>query len=364
MSLLCKTCLQLVLLAILAEPAPPAPSSGTSAPIYVESVYVPPTASSSASEPPAAALAPVQSGTPAAAPAPSATSEAALGPGPAFPLATAAPGAPARSMGRESVDAQNNYVRQLEQQLRLSALAARQTGRATEAALVVPNRQTEPQSADPLVEDLTIMSRIIQKSLADGYLLPEVSAMDSLIINLTLPSQNMGPRLFFPLTRRPKPMYIGGYGALFFLQVDFPLVPPAEQGQQAGAEESDPVWSEARRSLYEAPGAGFVANAAPVEAYSEDKVALLRSRLIEIMKHATNIRSLDPNDSVTIVVRGAPVGDVRPSTNAVPGLPNEAPCGRTVLTLRARKPDIDQYAKGQLDPAQFEQRLQITNYKQ
>jgi hypothetical protein len=239
-----------------------------------------------------------------------------------------------------------------------------QTGRTGAAVLVVPGRQTEAQSLAPLVEDLTIMSRIVQKSLGDGYLLPETSATDSLIINLTLPSQNVGPRLFFPLSRRPKSLYVGGYGALFFLQVDFPLVPPAEQAEQIGAEESDPVWSEARRMLYEPPHAGLVADAAPTEPYSEEKVALLRSRLTEILRHATNIRTLDPNDSVTIVVRGTAAGAPNPSLDAVTALPGEVPCGRTVLTLRARKGDIDLYAKGRLDPAQFEQRVQITTDKQ
>jgi hypothetical protein len=339
MSLLCKTCLRLALLSVLAVGAPPAAGVFVSGP------------PASAAAQPVTAVPPVQATAPEAAPSSDRVS------------ATVAitPSGSVGAVPQALVDTQ----KQLEMQQRLRMLMdMSQPGRTGAAALVVPSRQMEAQSMAPLVEDLTIMSRIIQKNLGDGYLLPETSAMNSLIINLTLPSQNVGPRLFFPLTRRPKSLYVGGYGALFFLQVDFPLVPPAEQAQQTGAEESDPVWSEARRSLYEAPGAGFVANAAPVEAYSEDKVALLRSRLTAIMKHATNIRSLDPNDSVTIVVRGAPAGDVHPSTNAVPGLPNEAPCGRTVLTLRARKPDIDQYAKGQLDPAQFEQRLQITNYKQ
>jgi hypothetical protein len=203
------------------------------------------------------------------------------------------------------------------------------------------------------------MSRIIQKNLADGFLLPEISAMDSLF-ELTVPSPKVGPHLLFPPTGRPKPMYVGGYGALFFLQVDFPLVPPASQPQETGMEEGDPVWAEARRNLYEPPGAALPTSAVPVEAYSEEKVALLRSRLVELMRHASNIRLPDPNDWVTVVVRGTAAGDSRPALPAAFVPSDEVPCGRTILTLRARKPDIDQYAQGRFDQAQFEQRLQIT----
>jgi hypothetical protein len=155
-------------------------------------------------------------------------------------------------------------------------------------------------------------------------------------------------------------MYVGGYGALFFLQVDFPLVPPASQPQETSVEEDDAVWAEARRNLYESPGVVLPTGAVPVEAYSEEKVAFLRSRLVELMRHASNIRLPDPNDWVTVVVRGTAAGDSRPAPAAGAFLAEEISCARTILTLRARKSDIDQYAQGRLDQAQVEQRLQIT----
>jgi len=233
--------------------------------------------------------------------------------------------------------------------------------RAGEPVLVVPGREVEPQSFDPLVEDLSIMSRIIQKSLSDGYpLLADMSAMNSLLINLTGQSPGSGPRLFFPVTRRPKPMYIGGYGALFFLQVDFPLLPPREQLEQAAAERADPVWAETRRSLFEPQTVILPDDAPPAEPYDEGKVQMLKDKLKTVMRHAANIRALEPNEWLVIVVQGtAPeAGAQAPAAaNAPPGV--STTCGRTLLTLRARKADIDQYARDQLDPAQFEQRLQL-----
>ncbi len=332
MSLLCTTCLQLALLSMLVG-------------------GVQPGASPSVPGSPAPASLPAQPGAPEAAP----------GVRPVAPVVVATSAGPVVATAGDANARKQLDV--LQQQLQV-IMDTNRACRAGEGVFVVPSQPMGAQSADALVEDLTIMSRILQKSLADGYLWPEMSAADSLIINLTMPSQNAGPRVFFPLSRRPKPMYVSGYGALFFLQVDFPLVPPAEQQEQAGAEEGDPVWSEARRMLYEPPRTGLPANAAPRESYREDKVTLLRGRLIELLRHAANIRTLDPNDSITIVVRGPAAENGRPAQDAFTTLPNEAPCGRTVLTLRASKADIDLYAKGQLDPAQFEQRVQITNYKQ
>jgi hypothetical protein len=324
MSLFGKTCLQLAFLSILASGGPPvATPSGPG---------------------PAALAAHIAAG-------------AALEPAPA---AAATPYV-AVAVAGEPTPAQRQF--EIQQQLRM-ILDLSQTGRAAETVLVIPGRQMEPQSADPLVEDLTIMSRIIQKGLADGFLAPVGSAMDTRVIDLGLPSQKVGPRRFFPTSRCPKAIYAGGYGALFFLRVDFPLVPPAQAPEQTGDEESDPVWSETRRMLYEPLGAGLATGLPAGEWYSEDKVAVLRGRLIELMKHAANIRTLDANDSVTIVVRGTAADDSQARRDAWTGLPGEAPCGRTVLTMRAAKSDIDLYAKGQLEPAQFEQRLQITNYKQ
>jgi hypothetical protein len=356
MSFLCQTCLQLMLLGLPVDPAQPVSGNNTSGPMYVEPASTQPTARQTA--PAARPVAPLIVATPATPAA--ATTEAAPGSRPVSAPVVATPAGPVANVTQVPVATQD----QLEMQHLRMLMDMSQMGRTGPAVLVVPSRQMDAQSMAPLAEDLTIMSRIIGKNLGDGYLLPETSATDSLIINLTLPSQNIGPRLFFPPTRRPKALYVGGYGALFFLQVDFPLVPPAEQAQQAGAGESDPVWSEARRMLYEPPRAGLADNATPTESYSEEKVALLRSRLVEILKHATNIRTLDPNDSVTIVVRSTAAEDGRPPQDTFTGLPSETPCGRTVLTLRARKPDIDLYAQGRLDPAQFEQRVQIASYKQ
>jgi len=60
---------------------------------------------------------------------------------------------------------------------------------------------------------------------------------------------------------------------------------------------------------------------------------------------------------------GAMYGNASPyEQHQILMLPGTRSEGRTLLTLRAKKTDIDQYAKGQLDDTQFRQRVQIVTH--
>jgi len=233
-----------------------------------------------------------------------------------------------------------------------SSLLGVMTNALTEPVLVVPGKSMDPQAIDQAVEDLSIMSRIIEKNVAgDDHtagLVGSIASGPGLWI-ATTGQRGAGPGLFFPAIGRPKPMYLGGYGALFFIQVDYPLLPPPETTREQPANsQEDSVWADARRSVLEGepqPGAVQEEGEAP-EPYSREQVEALRTALTTMMKHATNVRALEPAEWVTIVVQGpAPAGP-----------------GTTTLTLRASKANVDQYAKGQLSQQQFEQRLQVATY--
>jgi hypothetical protein len=237
----------------------------------------------------------------------------------------------------------------------------------TEPVLVVPGKPMDAQAIDQIVEDLSIMSRIIEKNaLGDDYTPGGLEAMELLSTYRASPWNSVGPVTFFPVAGRAKPMYLGGYGAIFFIQVHYPLLPPPEtpQEQPAGQQE-DPIWAEAKRSVLEPQAQPMLPQeeGEPAEPYSREKVDTLRGNLIATMKHATNIRALAPTEWVTIVVQGpgtatAQGGPTSPSGPTAIPAPAQ-PADRTVLTLRATRADADLYAKGQLNQQQFEQRLQI-----
>ncbi|MBN1505887.1 MAG: hypothetical protein JW955_03530 [Sedimentisphaerales bacterium] len=218
----------------------------------------------------------------------------------------------------------------------------------TESVLVIPARPVDSQAVGQMAEDLSIMSRIIEKNALDEYRgAAGAGAVNTFVWKMSLARSS--PATFFAAAGRARPMYLGGYGAVFFLQVDFPLLPPPATPQDRQADQpEDPVWAQTKRDLLE-PQSDVVLpqnGGEPPEPYSRDRVDALRTQLIATMKHATNIRGLEPTDWLALVVRA-------------PGATNP---GKTVMTIRATKADVDQYAKGQLSQQQFEQRLQIVTY--
>ena len=223
----------------------------------------------------------------------------------------------------------------------------------TESVLVVPGKPMDPQAVGQTVEDLSIMSRIIEKNaLGESSTLGGLGEVSAYTFYRIYRRPAAGPGPFFPHVGQPKPMYLGGYGAVFFIQVDYPLLPPppTPQEQQVNPQE-DPVWAQTRRDLLEPQSPAALPreageSAQAPEPYSQEAVDTLKTQLIAAMKHATNIRALEPGDWVTFVVRG----------------PGATDSGRTTMTLRATKADADQYAKGQLSQQQFEQRMQIVTY--
>jgi len=116
-------------------------------------------------------------------------------------------------------------------------------------------------------------------------------------------------------------------------------------------------------------------NDRPEEKYDAEKVEILKTNLIKTLKHATNIQALEPEQLVILTVIGdrhEPASTitrsysygrssgsryrrtVRPAPEAEMG-----PLLPTVLTICAKKSDIDAFAKGELDYDQFRQRIGI-----
>jgi hypothetical protein len=239
--------------------------------------------------------------------------------------------------------------------------------------MVIPAQEMEAEAFSRIVMDLSVMSRIIEKSIRDApALYDDMMARE---FDDMYGSEMFGQlddtrlRILRSSKGRPRPMYVGGYGAIFSLEVDFPLVPPPEMPREdQTAEPTDQVWAQAQRELLDPQAASRRQRRAPqAEPYRQEVVEGLKNALTDALKHATNIRDLGAEAWLTILVQGpAPT---------VQGLPADSPYGAplpplvgprstagTRLTLRARKADIDQYAEGQLDDAQFQQRVQTVTY--
>jgi hypothetical protein len=237
--------------------------------------------------------------------------------------------------------------------------------------LVIPAKELDSEAFGRIVEDLTIMSRIIEKSIRNAPELTELAMVNELEQiygeDIFRPSEPAGPRILRSSQGRPKPMYLGGYGAVFSLEVAFPLLPPpAAAEQDETTKQTDEVWAQAQRELLAPQGAVPTHDVPPGQPYSPQAVESLRNTLVTVLKHATNIRNLGPESWLVILVQG-PSATVQEQRLRAPygqqvDLVGAPARGKTLLTLRARKADIDQYAKGQVDETQFQQRVQIVTH--
>jgi hypothetical protein len=252
------------------------------------------------------------------------------------------------------------------------------------SVLVIPSAEIKAEDVVAIAEDMNVMSRIFEKNLEQARI---ATARGGLFAGSRDPLV-----AFLGGGGAIESMYLQGCGALFLMKVDFPLSAPPQVEEEKQAEqkaESDPVWEQMRREMYEPQEVGRGSQKEPEEKYDAGKVESLKITLIKALKHTANIRSLKPDESVILTVTGSgesagarvaaihgrsvllshrnqvvvqeKSGDGTAKTKIV-----EAPSSSqtpyfspTALVIRAKKSDIDEFAKGTLDADQFRQRAQV-----
>jgi hypothetical protein len=203
-------------------------------------------------------------------------------------------------------------------------------------------------------EDLNVMMRILEKA-AGGK---DESRPTASGIELFSFGKSSAPRVF----------YIDGYGAMFVLNVKYPLLAPSAKDDSRTNEPANSEWEKAREEVYgrgRGPGDGRF-NMGHGEEFVAQRVETLKSQLIEDLLNAKNIRNLKPDDSVTVVVLGGgPSGGViRRETRGAGGrgggvrgvagagielremrTPGGDGGAQSTMTLRVKKSDVDKFAK-------------------
>ncbi|MCL4180103.1 MAG: hypothetical protein KJ072_20440 [Verrucomicrobia bacterium] len=261
-----------------------------------------------------------------------------------------------------------------------AALALPIPPRPSSPSLLIRTRDLDPEAQTQLEEDLKVMSRIVEKAT-------QLESRRS--------PRAMGIDLVFGPDHSPvRSLYLDGYGVLFMVNVDFPLLPlPVQAPEKSEDAKSDvtSTWEQTRQELYGDPRppepilpiGWFGDPNTETLAYDADKVDRLRQNLIEAIRNASNMRQLTANESVTICVQGAPATPVlqvrRESTIDKPDgtgrnvevqqryatvltAGEKTDAHRAILTLQASKADIDRYARGDLSPDQFRELTQSQIY--
>ncbi|MBP7052982.1 MAG: hypothetical protein KBE65_18410 [Phycisphaerae bacterium] len=260
-----------------------------------------------------------------------------------------------------------NCVEMLPRQMLLSSrsrLGLRQAdvGSSTGGVLVIPVTDTAPERIAETTEDMRVMLHILKDKLNEPRMILGVL-------------RDYGS--FFDEGRTVEALYLQGTAVVFIVQVDFPYSFPAQQpaGGEAEQEPADPVWEQARQKLRSPPGSRTLGSGArtPRMTFDQFKDELLRS-----LKHAANLRNIDPNEQIILTVVAQNEGasraggaDAMRLYREVYGSDLMATMGAvrrartpatTVLTMQASKADVDAFAKGGLEFDQFRQKVRSFTY--
>jgi hypothetical protein len=237
--------------------------------------------------------------------------------------------------------------------------------------LVIPKDGPDTKYLAEIEDDLVVMAHILEKA---------ASSRDDA-------SRAMGIAIYsgFGAAPAPQNLYIEGYGAVFLLNVTYPLLPPPAAKEAAETkDDTSSEWEEARREVSQPANPAFRYRLeqtitrldAGGEKYDADKVDDLKNNLLTALKNASHIRRLKSDESVTVVVTSSsasPAGQAFRADKATQGggggygsgfgrsgggnnfgawmaTGSDHPDSRgTRLILRAKKSDLDAFQKDKLN---------------
>jgi hypothetical protein len=260
--------------------------------------------------------------------------------------------------------------------------------------LVIPAAETKAEDIVAIHEDMYVMAHIFDQKAK--------------VPRLNRPMFTDYGSFFGRDSRDAEAIYIQGYGALFLMEVDLPISAapkPKQEKPQVTQEHVDPTWQKAKDELFSPKAAGIGPEPTLADKYVPQIVQELRTELIRALKHTANIRGLKPDEWIILTVVGGAQQPAGIASHSLPGVlelqssqnvqPAAAGYGRggygavgysdggydygvggygmggfgamgfpfaTVLTIRAKKADVDAFAKGEMDFDQFQEHVLVLTY--
>jgi hypothetical protein len=269
--------------------------------------------------------------------------------------------------------------------------------------LVIPNTEIKPEEIAEITQDLQVMSHIFHKIFTGPRLIEGMFT-------------DYGD--FFGRGSRPtEAVYLQGYGTLFLMEVNIQLSAPPEaedKDKEEDTKKTDSVWQQAEQEIFQPSAFQNTRRPDSGEKFDAEKVEELKSRLIKALKHAANMRNLKPDEWIILTVIGkgrsygvggygggmmggygggmggyggsgygggygggmmsdyggsavsvgksvSRTGSSRYiTTRIIPG--GAAVSSHTVLTIRAKKSDVDAFAQDKMNYDNFREKVQILTY--
>jgi hypothetical protein len=281
---------------------------------------------------------------------------------PALPAPPATP-APAAPRERQLADIERAAEDIAKAQVELAYVDSWGNRDDASRSLVLPRNVAEAASQSETEEDLNVMSHLLEKAATSRE---EQNA------------RAHGIWYHSPFSSSPalRNLYLEGYGAIFFLNVNYALTPPPAKADESDAkQERDSEWEDARRELSQPRGSRSdyllstpepltpVGSAAPK--YDADKVESLQKNLAQALRNAIHIRKLKSDETVTIVVMGRPSSAaMKLTTGNRRRVASTVPAGtattREKLIIRAKRSDIEAFQNEKLSLEDFRKKLMIS----
>lgn len=225
-------------------------------------------------------------------------------------------------------------------------------------ALVVRSGENDPKSTTQLQEDLAVMTRILEKAVAEYKEDHEEAAGIPIVV--------LGGG------RSVRAMYLEDYGAVFTLTVNIPLrtEPKIEESDESRGKAANEEWNEARNELFGERGANRAERTARRD-FDPQQLEEFRGALIDSLRNAANIRNLKPSDWVTLVVRSRGGEEEIERRFDVflgngPGHPPvmsmQSSDELSTMVLRVKKSDLDEYGRKPGNSAEFKKKVSVSLY--
>jgi hypothetical protein len=270
--------------------------------------------------------------------------------------------------------------------------------------LVVPAEEVNPKELAAITEDMQVMSYILDERFK------ETRRIQGVFIDFG--------DFFGRDNRQTEATYIQGYGVLFAMEVNFSFAPPPKpqaqvQETEPPAEQVDSTWQRAKQQVFSPADARGAEGPGSPDQYNSQMVEELKRDLITTLKHAANIRGLQPDEWVILTVvgggrqfgggfggnmpmmggmssmsagsaygaissggqgggftggysaygsAGGGMGDMMRGTGTMGGYGVMGSSSSTVLTIRAKKSDVDAFAANTSTFDAFQQKVKIVMY--
>jgi hypothetical protein len=226
--------------------------------------------------------------------------------------------------------------------------------------VVIQFGSKDANAVGAMEEDLAIMTHIVDRAL-------DRMGEDD-------PERKLGVPIYYTSGGRSvRALYLEGFGPLFMVKVNFPVHGASTTEAKTVEKPDDSEWEDARRRVYGASqDTAWVGSSSGVP-YEAARVDALKKNLVHALKNASNMKGVKADEFVNVTVFGSPSTAIPesdwPANNTSNRFEKRNPAAAvrtalqgTVLTLRAKKSDVDAAAKGSLDDDAFGKKVAVTTY--